>query len=95
MFDNDEFDMPEELDPVDKIKMEEQYNEEIERSMRYAYDLIHKMGVIDWARLIQFSEEKKIRILENMITWHAHPDREEYEKAAELKRGLDTLKETK
>jgi hypothetical protein len=93
--DNDNFDEFEsnELDPVDKAKLQAQFEEEIENSMRFAYEQIEQMGITDWARLVNFSHEKKIRILENMIEWHASPDREEYEKAAVLKRGLDTIKQ--
>ena len=80
-----------ELDPVDKAKLQAQFEEEIENSMRFAYEQIESMGITDWARLVNFSHDKKVRILQNMIEWHASPDREEYEKAAVLKAGLDTI----
>jgi hypothetical protein len=85
-FNNDE------LDPVDKAKLDEQYQAELENSMRFAYQQISELGIVDWARMVNFPEEKKLRILTNMMEWYASPDREEYEKAAVLKRGIDTLK---
>jgi hypothetical protein len=85
-FNNDE------LDPVDKTKLDEQYQAELENSMRFAYQQISELGIVDWARMVNFPEEKKLRILTNMMEWYASPDREEYEKAAVLKRGIDTLK---
>jgi hypothetical protein len=93
--DNDDFENlfdGEELDPVDKAKLDEQYQAELENSMRFAYQQISELGIVDWARMVNFPEEKKLRILTNMMEWYASPDREEYEKAAVLKRGIDTLK---
>jgi hypothetical protein len=85
-FNNDE------LDPVDKAKLEEQYQAELENSMRFAYQQISELGINDWARMVNFPDDKKLRILTNMMEWYASPDREEYEKAAVLKRGIETLK---
>jgi hypothetical protein len=85
-FNNDE------LDPVDKAKLDEQYQAELENSMRFAYQQISELGINDWARMVNFPDEKKLRILTNMIEWYASPDREEYEKAAVLKLGIETLK---
>lgn len=92
--DNDDFEdfNNDELDPVDKTKLDEQYQAELENSMRFAYQQISELGIVDWARMVNFPEEKKLRILTNMMEWYASPDREEYEKAAVLKRGIDTLK---
>ena len=84
-----------ELDPVEKAQLQEQYEKEIESSMRFAYDQIAQMGIANWSQNVSFDIEKKCRILENMIEWHASPDREEYEKAALLKRGLDSIRNTK
>jgi hypothetical protein len=91
----EDYDFPDELDPVDKARLQEQYEAEIEQSMRYAYGQIHDMGIENWIRLVNFDPNKKMRILENMINWHARPDIEEYEKAAELLKGLNKLKQSK
>jgi hypothetical protein len=88
----DEFDLPEELDPVEKAKLQEQYETEIAASMTAALDMIHDMGGLDtWIRTVNFSKEKKVKILTNMMNWFAAPEREMYEEAAEMRDGLQKL----
>ena len=88
----DEFELPEELDPVDKARLQEQYETEIAASMTAALDMIHDMGGIDtWIRTVNFSVEKKVKILTNMMNWYAAPERENYEVAAELRDGIKKL----
>lgn len=90
----DEFELPEELDPVEKAKLQEQYETEIAASMTAALDMIHDMGGIDaWIRTVNFSIEKKVKILTNMMNWYAAPEREMYEVAAELRDGITKLKQ--
>lgn len=84
-----------ELDPVDRIRLQEKLNGEIRQSMLYAYRQIEEMGMEAWIRDINLPKERVERILYNMMEWHAAPEREEYEKAAFLKRGLDSLKTKK
>jgi hypothetical protein len=89
-----DFELPEELDPVHKAQLQEQYDTEIALSMTEAYRVIHDMGVEKWANRMSFGNEKKIRILENMVKWYADPEREEYEIADELNKGLLKLKKS-
>jgi len=92
MHNNEDFELPEELDPVEKAKLQEQYETELAASMTAALDMIHDMGGIDtWLRTVNFDSDKKKRILTNMMEWYAHPDREQYEVAAELRDGLQKL----
>jgi hypothetical protein len=88
----DEFDLPEELDPVEKARLQEQYETEIAASMTAALDMIHDMGGLDtWIRTVNFSKDKKVKILTNMMNWFAAPEREMYEEAAEMRDGLQKL----
>ena len=89
---SEDFNFPEELDPVDKARLHEEHEKQIAESMRYAYQQIHDMGIDSWIRLVNFDTKKKATILQNMIDWHARPDIEEYEKSAELLKGLNQLK---
>ena len=86
MFDNENDNEREELDPVEKAKLQEKYEQELAASMTAALDMIHEMGGVDtWLRTVNFDPAKKKRILTNMMEWYAHPDREMYEVAAELR----------
>jgi hypothetical protein len=64
---------------------------QLAESMRFAYATIEETGPEKWVREVPFPHQKKLNILNNMIKWHIDPDREEYEKAALLKRALDAL----
>ena len=83
-----------EIDPVEAAKLQELYEEEIENSMREALHMIESMGIENWIRSnrIPMTSDRKKKILENMITWFSAPEREEYETAAILKKGLDKMK---
>ena len=91
---NDNYeDYEEELDPVEKAKLDEIYNEEIENAMREAYKFIEELGEDKWLKSnhVPIAPERKKTILTNMIDWFAKPEREEYEKSAKLKRILDKI----
>jgi hypothetical protein len=72
--------------------LREVYEAELEQSMRWSYSRIEKMGIEQWFRVFPFHRDKKIRIIENMMHWFAALPREEYEKSAYLRKGLDQLK---
>lgn len=78
-----------EQDPVDKIRLEQIWQQELEKSMRFAYDMIVEMGVERWSESIPIAKNRKVVILENMLKWHE--EREEYEKCSVLKKGLDVV----
>lgn len=95
---NDEFndnfeDFENDLDPVEKQKLQEIYEEEIENAMREAYQFIEEMGEDNWLKSnhVPLAPDRKKKILNNMIDWFAKPEREEYEKSAKLKRILDKI----
>lgn len=91
---NDNYeDYEEELDPVEKAKLDEIHNEEIENAMREAYQFIEDMGEDQWIKSnhVPLAPDRKKKILTNMIDWFAKPEREEYEKSAKLKRILDKI----
>lgn len=82
----------EELDPVEEIKLRELYDKEMEDSMRTAFRFIEEIGIDSFIQEgTEVSPERKLRILRNMVDWFAHPDREEYEKAAILQSGVNKL----
>jgi hypothetical protein len=90
-FDNNDFNF-EDPDHNGNEFLREVYEAELEQSMRWSYGRIEKMGIDQWFRVFPFHREKKIRIIENMMLWFADPAREEYEKSAYLRKGLDQLK---
>jgi hypothetical protein len=79
-----------EQDPIDKIRLEEIWQEEIIKSMNFAYGMIEEMGIETWMTSLPIERDRKITILSNMLQWHE--DQEEFEKCAILKKGLDTIK---
>jgi hypothetical protein len=86
-------DFEENLDPVERVKLEETYQAEIETAMREAYRFIEDLGEENWLKSNQvpLAPDRKKKILTNMIEWFAKPEREEYEKSAKLKRILDRI----
>jgi hypothetical protein len=92
-FFNEEF-LSADEDPIGNDFLREVYEAELEQSMRWSYSRIEKMGIDKWFQIFPFSQKKKERIVENMMLWFAHEDREEYEKSAYLKTGLDRLKQS-
>ena len=92
---NDNFeDFNNDLDPVEKAKLQEIYEAEIENAMREAFQFIEEMGEDNWIKSnkVPISASRKLTIVENMINWFADPVREEYEKASKMKRILDKIK---
>jgi len=92
---NDNFeDFNNDLDPVEKAKLQEIYEAEIENAMREAFQFIEEMGEDNWIKSnkVPITTSRKLTIVENMINWFADPIREEYEKAAKMKRILDKIK---
>jgi len=90
---NDEDDFLNEMneqDPIDQIRLEEQFQEELVKSMRFAYSMIEEMGVERWMKSIPIAKNRKVTILTNMLKWHE--EREEFEKCVVLKKGLDHVK---
>jgi hypothetical protein len=91
---NDDFDdFENDLDPVEKVKLEELHEKEVENAMREAYRFIEELGDEKWIRSNQvlLTSERKKTILTNMIDWFAKPEREEYEKSSKLKQILDKI----
>lgn len=93
MFDNDEDFLNEmnEMDPINQILLAEQYEEEITRSMQFAFSMIEDLGIEIWLNHIHIPNHRKITILSNMLKWHEL--REEFEKCAILKVGIDMINE--
>lgn len=92
---NDDFeDFENDLDPVEKQKLREVYEEEIENAMREAYRFIEELGEDNWLKSnhVPLAPDRKKKILNNMIQWFADPDREEYEKSAKLMNILKRIK---
>lgn len=85
------FEIDDEGSPLRYGEELESAEKQLEASMRFAYSVIEAVGPEEWAAHDDFVRERKINILNNMIKWHIDPDREEYEKAALLKRALDQL----
>ena len=92
-FNDDYEDFENDLDPVEKAKLQEAYEEEIENAMREAYRFIEELGEEKWLRSnhVPLAPDRKKIILTNMIDWFAKPEREEYEKSAKLKQILDKI----
>jgi hypothetical protein len=90
---NDYEDHDEEIDPIEKIQLQEVHEAEIESAMREAYRFIEELGDDKWLKSnhVPLAPERKKVILNNMINWFANPEREEYEKSAKLKRILDKI----
>ncbi len=75
-------------DPQFQEELKELYEEELQRSMEWAYAAIHEMSFERWRSITPFPDDRKRRIVENMIHWFE--DREEYEKCAFLYEGLNS-----
>lgn len=73
-------------DPLLQAELQEIYEEEMSRSMEWAYQAIHEMSFDRWTSVVPLERERKRRIIENMIHWFE--EREEYERCAFLHRGL-------
>jgi hypothetical protein len=82
--------MNDELDPLDIVKAKEQFEIDMELSVIAAYDIVYKAGVEKWNKEVNFSEEKKLRILKNMETWFA--EREYYDRAIFIRDGIAAIK---
>jgi hypothetical protein len=95
MFNTDDFQFEFEYQESEDTLLREIYESEIEHSMRWSYNRIEKIGVDKWFQIFPYHPEKKMRILENMMFWFADPSREEYEKSAFLKKGLEEIKSIK
>jgi len=78
--------MDNELDPLDVIKAKEQFDIDMETSINAAYEIVYKYGVKKWNKQVNFSEEKKLRILKNMENWFAKT--EDYDKAIFIRDGI-------
>lgn len=89
---NEDFEF-DELDPVEKAKLQEAYDEELEEAMRTAFGYIEDVGEESWlsTKGIPVSSTRKKTILTNMMNWFADPRREEYEKSAKLQRMISRL----
>jgi hypothetical protein len=95
MFNTDDFAFHFEEDDSTNPLLKEIYDSELEHSMRWSFDRMETIGIDKWFQIFPYHPDKKIRIVENMISWFADPAREEYEKCAYLKRGLDEVKKLK
>ena len=84
----EDFELPEEMDPMELAEQKAAYEAEIERAMIDGWNRIASMGINDFVEKVPMTFEKKKTILTNMMEWYASPDREEYEKAAILRDGL-------
>jgi hypothetical protein len=76
-------------DPLYRAEMQAMYEEELETSMRFAYDMIDEVGIERWCSNVPYGKERKIRLLENMIKWYE--EQEEYEVCAQLVKGIRFL----
>lgn len=86
--DNEEFeDMSN--DPLYRAEMEEIYQEELEHSMRFAYDMIEEVGIERWCWNVPYGKDRKVTLLTNMVKWYE--EREEYEVCAVLVKGIRLL----
>jgi hypothetical protein len=92
MFDNEDDFLNEmnETDPINQIQLDAIWQEEIGKSMRFAFSMIEEMGIERWMTSLPQEKERQITILSNMLQWHE--EREEYEKCVILKNGLDIVK---
>jgi hypothetical protein len=79
-----------ESDPMDELRIKEQWELSIEESMKYAYSAIEEMGMEVWLKTVPMNEERKLKILTNMLDWHEK--REEFEKCALIVKGVNSLK---
>jgi protein-arginine kinase activator protein McsA len=79
-----------ESDPMDELRIKELWEKSIEESMKYAYSAIEEMGMEVWLKTVPMNEERKLRILTNMLDWHEK--REEFEKCALIVKGVNSLK---
>jgi hypothetical protein len=87
MFDNDEeFNELFEQDPIDEIRLQALYQEQVRISMEYAWSTIEGTAIDVWVRSLPISSDRKRRILENMM--EHFQECEEYEKCIILKNGL-------
>jgi hypothetical protein len=78
-----------ESDPMSEIRSRELWEKSIETSMKYAYSAIEEMGMEVWLSTVPMNEERKLRILRNMLDWHEK--REEFEKCAVIVKGVNKL----
>ena len=81
----------EELDPVEKAELDRIYQEEVAAAMEGVWQTIQKISMEEWCQSREISPERKRMIMQRMIHWFAHPDREEYERCAELQKGLQRI----
>jgi hypothetical protein len=81
----------EELDPVEKAELDRIYQEEVAAAMEGVWSTIQKISMEEWIRSTAMSPDRKRLIMQRMIDWFAHPDREEYERCAELQKGLKRI----
>ncbi len=87
---DEDFEFPEDLnDPLIQAELQELYEEEMARSMEWAYHAIHEMSFERWMAVVPFSPERKKTIVENMIHWFS--EREEFEKCAFLHKGMQSI----
>jgi hypothetical protein len=82
--------MDDELDPLDIVKAKEQFEIDMELSVIAAYDIVYKAGVENWNKQVEFSDEKKLRILANMEKWFA--EHEYYDRAIFIRDGIAAIK---
>jgi len=93
MYNDDEDDYLNErndADPMSEIRSRELWERSIEQSMNYAYSAIEEVGMDRWLSTVPMNEDRKLRILTNMLDWHEK--REEYEKCALIIQGVNKLK---
>ena len=88
-YEADDFMQSDPNDPLYKAQLEEIMEEGLNMSMNYAWETIEQISIDRWCKTIPFAPERKIKILNNMITWFS--DREEYEKCAVLAKGVNIL----
>ena len=84
--------MEEELDPIEKAELDRLWQEEVSAAMEGVWRTIEKISMEEWIRSRELSPERKKLIMQKMIDWFAHPDREQYERCAQLKEGMSRIK---
>lgn len=89
MFNEEEDEFNLDNDPMDEFNLKSLYDESLKRSMEFAYSTIEEMGMELWLKSIPMNQERKLKILTNMIDWYEK--REEYEKCSVLLKGKQSL----
>ena len=76
-------------DPLINAEMQELYEIEMAKSIKFAYTMILTVGIENWVNVLPIEGTRKLTILNNMIRWYS--EREEYERCAYLLKGTHLI----